>query len=76
MTQIQFPSGEVIDFENANEQQIKDAVDGLRERNPELFVEKATSPTSATSFRGATFDDIVARLVLFDVFVNTISCSP
>ena len=62
MTQIQFPSGEVIDFENADEQQIKNVVDGLRERNPELFVEKTTSPTSATSFRGATFDDIVASV--------------
>ena len=55
MTQIEFPSGDIIDFEDANEQQIKDAVDGLRERNPELFVEKTFD------YGTASFDEIVAR---------------
>ncbi len=55
MTQIEFPSGDVVDFEDANEQQIKDAVDGLRERNPELFAEKTFD------YGTASFDEIVAR---------------
>ena len=55
MTEIQFPSGDTIDFEDANEQQIKDAVDGLRERNPELFVEKPID------YSTASFEEIVEK---------------
>jgi hypothetical protein len=53
MTEIQFPSGDTIDFEDANEQQIRDAIDGLRERNPELFVEKPID------YSTASFEEIV-----------------
>ena len=55
MTELQFPSGDTIDFEDANEQQIRDAVDGLRERNPELFVEKPID------YSTASFEEIVEK---------------
>ena len=46
MTEIQFPSGQIIDFEDATEYQIKQSVTVLRQKNPELFEGLSTDPYS------------------------------
>jgi hypothetical protein len=39
MTQIQFPSGETVDFGDVSDDQIKQSITVLRQKNPELFEE-------------------------------------
>ena len=55
MTEIQFPSGQIINFEDATEDQIKQSVTVLRQKNPELF-EQGELDYSAMSF-----DEIAER---------------
>mgnify|MGYP004446970753 CR=1 FL=1 len=55
MTQIEFPSGDVIDFEDASEDQIKQSVTVLRQKNPELFEE------GEVDYSTLSFEEIAAR---------------
>lgn len=43
MTQISLPSGLVIDFEDASQEDIEESLDIIREEQPELFQEKQVS---------------------------------
>ena len=43
MVQMTFPSGQVLDFEDASDEQIQSIVTTLRDSNPEMFVESETA---------------------------------
>ena len=55
MTEIQFPSGQIIDFEDATEDQIKQSVTVLRQKNPELFEQ------GEVNYSDMSFDEIAER---------------
>jgi len=55
MSQIQFPSGQVIDFEDATKDQIEQAINTFRAEKPELFEQ------GPIDYETASFEDIVTR---------------
>ena len=54
MTQIKMPSGQIIDFGDADRQQIGTAINALRTNRPDLFAEKQVE-------KKETIADIYAR---------------